>query len=60
MPASTCFNSASSFCLHHEEGLLSREVHSLLIVITALFSVYITGVCVIFTVLCRVSPLFSP
>ncbi|KAK7833290.1 hypothetical protein U0070_017289 [Myodes glareolus] len=53
MPASTCFNSASSFCLHHEEGLLSREVHSLLIVIIALLSVYITGVCVIFTVLFR-------
>lgn len=61
MPASSCFNSASSFCLHHhEEGLLSREVHSLLIVIIALFSVYIAGVCVIFTVLFRVSPMFSP
>ncbi|XP_013203188.1 immunoglobulin superfamily member 6 isoform X2 [Microtus ochrogaster] len=34
-------------------GLLSREVHSLLIVIIALFSVYIAGVCVIFIVLFR-------
>lgn len=47
-------------CFHHEERLFSREVHSLLIVLLALLAVYVTGVCVIFIVLFRVSQTPSP
>lgn len=60
MPARTCFNSDCYFCLHNEVRLLSKEVHNLLIVLLVLFSVYITGVCVIFIVLFKVSQMLSP
>nr|XP_048316483.1 immunoglobulin superfamily member 6 [Myodes glareolus] len=52
-PAPRAKQTGSGTALVVREGLLSREVHSLLIVIIALLSVYITGVCVIFTVLFR-------
>ncbi|XP_041522306.1 immunoglobulin superfamily member 6 isoform X3 [Microtus oregoni] len=52
-PAPRAKQTGSGTTLVVREGLLSREVHSLLIVIIALFSIYIAGVCVIFIVLFR-------
>ncbi|XP_005351198.1 immunoglobulin superfamily member 6 isoform X1 [Microtus ochrogaster] len=52
-PGPRAKQTGSGTALVIREGLLSREVHSLLIVIIALFSVYIAGVCVIFIVLFR-------
>ncbi|OBS70774.1 hypothetical protein A6R68_00689 [Neotoma lepida] len=50
-PAPRAKQTGNGTTLVVRERFLSREVHSLLIVLCALFSVYITGVCVIFLVL---------
>ncbi|XP_007651801.1 immunoglobulin superfamily member 6 [Cricetulus griseus] len=50
-PAPRAKQTGNGTTLVVRERLLSKEVHSLLIVLLVLFSVYITGVCVIFIVL---------
>ncbi|XP_028723679.1 immunoglobulin superfamily member 6 [Peromyscus leucopus] len=52
-PARRAKQTGNGTTLVVRERFLSREVRSLLIVLLALLSVYITGVCVIFLVLCK-------